>query len=238
MGIRPRRAHHPRHAVDDDADGGLSRRRFRRRRDDPGRDARGRRPLRRLPRVPHLVPRGAHLRAPTRCDPAERHPAIVFLVAIPLAFLAVGTDRLAHVVASIRERRRRRDWVELLPAGIVASRTVDLGDGRPAPTTRQRPVRARGHPRGGRRHGGGRRARDPGHRSHPSLARPPGAGLRRPPLHGGRGTRARSRADAGMRAGHPGAAALVARAAADPAGPASSRRDRLARMLEGVDGSW
>jgi hypothetical protein len=66
--------------------------------------------------------------------PPDGTLTILVLMAIPLAFLAVGTDRLAHVVAAIRERRRRRDWVELLPAGIVASRSVDLGDGRPAPT--------------------------------------------------------------------------------------------------------
>ncbi len=59
---------------------------------------------------------------------------IVILMALPISFLAVGTDRLARVVAAVRARRRRRDWIGMLPAGISASRTVDLGDGRPAPT--------------------------------------------------------------------------------------------------------
>jgi hypothetical protein len=66
--------------------------------------------------------------------PPDGTLAIVLLMAIPLSFVAVGTDRLARVVAAIRDRHRRRDWIGLLPAGMVASRTVDLGDGRPAPT--------------------------------------------------------------------------------------------------------
>ncbi len=66
--------------------------------------------------------------------PPDGTLTIVVLMVVPIAFVAVGTDRLARVVAAIRDRHRRRDWVGLLPAGIVASRTVDLGDGRPAPT--------------------------------------------------------------------------------------------------------
>jgi hypothetical protein len=66
--------------------------------------------------------------------PPDGTLTILLLMALPLSFLAVGTDRLARVVAGIRARHRRRDWIDLLPAGIVASRTVDLGDGRAAPT--------------------------------------------------------------------------------------------------------
>ncbi len=66
--------------------------------------------------------------------PPEGTIAIALLMALPLSFLAVGTDRLARVAAAIRARHRRRDWISMLPAGLDASRTVELGDGRPAPT--------------------------------------------------------------------------------------------------------
>jgi hypothetical protein len=60
--------------------------------------------------------------------------ATVLILAVPISFLAVGTDDLARVVAAIRARHRQRDWIEMLPADLDASRSVDLGDGRPAPT--------------------------------------------------------------------------------------------------------
>ena len=235
MGIRGATAHHPdmqsmTMRMEGDRGGGI-----RRRRGDPGRDARLRRPVR-SPTSSSGTSFLAVLTYALRPDGRPRRTArsrSCILMALPLSFLAVGTDRLARVVAAVRARRRRRDWIAVLPAGIVASRTVDLGDGRLAPTLVERSVRPRGHPRGGRRDRRGRGARDPRHGPDPPLAHPPRAGLRRPPLHGGGGRRStiscgrrparwspRSSCRHGWRCCRPSAACRPA------------RRDRLARMLE------
>ena len=232
MGIRGADGAPSGHAVDDDADGRLDRgRRIRRRRGDPGRDARGRRPL-----VAYLAFRTPFLAVLTYAlrpggDPAGRPLRSCSLMALA-ARVPGRRDRPARPHGRCGPRHRP------IAARLVAA-AARRHRGRRATSTSTTAARRRRSSSGPFglaviREVADATAEDveladPGRRPRPPLARPPRSGLRRPGLRRGRRRRSTSRPDAGLRAGHRGAAAVLAGSLPRQRSLSEARLDRLAR---------